>query len=263
MGYSLGCLLSILFWGINKDKSINIIINKVLSFFNKSTEIYKLLGTIMFSIIIIIVYYYLSLFVSKELYNLFTIFLVINISNKEKQSIKYEQSGEYESSIENLAYGIIYGFISPLCIIIVAGNLFAVGYFFLMIIERQYKNKGLHTFTNIINIIPCIIATIFIIVINIFRVNKLKNAFKLHNFKIFLREPLFGVIVIYSYLFDFNFPYYNYHMGTPSYIEYYGPAKGKKLDKTHTEVGLRQAYIICLFCFVLFILWYMKKIGVL
>lgn len=263
MGYSLGCLLNVLFWNINREKLTSLIVDKSAGIFNKSKGISKLLGTIIFSMVIILVYLCLSLFANKEVYNFFTVFLVLNISNKEKQIMEYGISGEYESSIETLCYGIVCGFIAPLCIIVVAGNLFAVIYFFLMILDRNYPSKGLHIFTNIINIIPCFIAEVFIIIINIYKVKKFKGFFTYGNLKNFIIEPLLGVSILCSYLYDFNFASYKYKKGSPSYFQYYGPNKSMKIDLKHIDRGLKQGYIICLFSFIIFIFWHMKKIGVL
>lgn len=251
MGYSFGCLLSILMWNFDREKNIE----KLLKYIKKGENV-SWIDYFLFSVLFVTLFSILELFFSKEVYNFLTIFLVINFSSTEKKNVNICRGKVLDEGIFNISSATVCGFIAPLFYIMLFHNIIGVIYVILIMGNSNFENKYLNNLVKTLNVIPTIIAQVLLSICNIGKIKEIKGVFNKQYMKNILINPLLNLDILASHFYNFNFYYYTKINGN-TYIKSYGANKGKKINEEAIKDYQKCAYTCCFIFFVVFILWFM------
>ena len=253
IGYVIGCMLSILFWKIDRHEIFLEVYNKIRNKIKNSIII-----TIIFIMLVIFLWWIGKVKIEisglKEIINLAVCFLVLDVSNTERKNLKRKDKVYFYNSISSISKSLVCGFIAPLFYMFLFGNNFAIIYTFvfqLSSIEDLYIFRPLW---KIMNIVPSVIADIFLYLVFIIKRRKIKiQADYMWNL---INRPLLNVDIIAAYIEDLNF-YYYYTENYNNYMIKYG-SSNKEVDEACIRSYLGIEYLICMMAFLLFfmlLLW--------
>lgn len=246
IGYIVGCLLSVIFWKFDRQKlfyKLNNYLSKVI----KS----KIILQIAYGFLVIVVCFLIEQMKIKELYNLITAFLIIDISNTEKNNLKQREKVKFYDSISTISRAVVCGFIAPLLFAAFFGNVFGIGYMLIYNISSSDERLEIFNFAfTVLTIVPSLIAEIFLYFVYLCRNKRYAIDFKGDYFINFLLRPLLNVDILGAYVESVNF-YYLYSTKKTDYLKSYGEYT-KKIDDVCIKDYLSIAYGICLIVFVLF-----------
>lgn len=252
MGYSFGCLLSILMWNFDREKNIE----KLLKYVKKDKNI-SWIDYFLFSVLFVIGFLVLDIFLGKEIYNFLSAFLVINFSSTEKQNVNICRGKVLDDGIFNISSATVCGFIAPLFYMcIFNNNVVAIIYTLVIIGNNNFGNKVLNNLVKSLNIIPSFIAQLLLLICKISNIKNISHAFNKHYIQNIVINPLLNLDILASYIFNFNFYYYTKIDGN-AYIRSYGNKDGKKINENAIKDYQKCAYTCCFIFFLAFILWFM------
>lgn len=246
IGYIIGCLLSLIFWKIDRQK-VFIKLNHGLNNLIKN----KIIVQVFYILFIIIVCFFIEQLKTKELYNLITALLVIDISNTEKNNLKQREKVRFYDSISTISRAVVCGFIAPLIYVLFLGNVFGVIYMLIYNISMADENfEAFGLIFTVLTILPSLVAQVFLYFIYLCRNKRSAIDFKGDYLLNFLLRPLLNVDILGAYVESVNF-YYLYSTKKTDYLKSYGEYT-KKIDEICIKDYLSIAYGICLIVFVLF-----------
>jgi len=253
IGYILGCLLSVFLWRLDRQV-VAAKINEAI--FSKIKN--KLLIQVIYAVLVILICYIFSFIKIRELNNLITAFIIIDISNTERKNLGKRERVHFYDSISTISRSMICGFIAPLFYIIIGGNVLGVGY--AIIYNIACCNEGFYLFThlcNILNIIPSFIGDIILYPIYAYRNKSIKVDFKGDFLKNLFIRPLLNVDIFAAFLESVNF-YYYFENSNTSFIKSYGQYNNK-IDEVSIKDYLSIAYGVCLLIFICFFIIITKR----
>ncbi|MBX4265207.1 hypothetical protein [Clostridium estertheticum] len=246
IGYIIGCLFSILLWRLDRQKIFNFINVKLK---NKIKNIYVV--QILYLFLIFIIYLGLVFIKSNQVYNAITAFIVIDISNTERKNLKNNEKKYFYDTVSGITRALICGFITPLFLIIMFGNGLAIVFTILYNLSADEDLNLLGFIVSIANIIPSIIAEVFLYIIYVFRKRNLKIKFKGDYISNLFIVPLLNVDILAAFIESVNF--YSYHNGNNMhYLKSYGDYKNK-IDNVCIKDYLSISYSICFLVFIAFL----------
>lgn len=246
IGYIVGCLVSIMLWRVDRQN----IFYKINTFLEKILR-NKLFIKILYIFIIISICLLISQIRYLELNNFITAFLVIDISNTEKKNLKQKEKFKFYDSISIISRAVVCGFIAPLLIIILLGNIYGIAYMLIYNISLVYEElDGFKILFTISTIFPALIVEILLYIVYLCRNKKSKIDFKGDYLINCFVRPLLNVDILGAYIESVNF-YYLYSSKNTDYLKSYGEYT-KKIDEISVKDYLSIAYGICLIFFVIF-----------
>ncbi|MBU3074133.1 hypothetical protein [Clostridium estertheticum] len=246
IGYIIGCLFSILLWRVDRQRIFNFINVKSK---DKINNIYVLQFLYLF--LIFIIYLGLVFIKNNQVYNAITAFIVIDISNTERKNLKNNEKKYFYDTISSITRALICGFITPLFLIIMFGNGLAIVFTILYNLSADEDLNLLGFIVSIANIIPSIIAEVFLYIIYVFRKRNLKIKFKGDYISNLFIVPLLNVDILAAFIESVNF--YSYHNGNNMhYLKYYGDYNNK-IDNVCIKDYLSISYSICFLVFIAFL----------
>jgi hypothetical protein len=248
IGYVLGCLASLLLWKVDRQDlfyKLNIRIVKII----KS----RIILEIFYIALIVIICFLLQQIRLREIYNFFTAFLVIDISNTEKKNLKHREKVRFYDSISIISRSVVCGFIAPLVFIAFLGNTFGIAYILIYNISiADYDLQLFRLLFILLTIIPAVVAELLLYIVYLCRNKRYVVDFKGdYLINLFVR-PLLNVDILGAYIESVNF-YYLYSSKNTDYIKSYGEYS-KKIDEVCIKDYLSIGYGICLVAFILFFL---------
>jgi hypothetical protein len=246
IGYVLGCLASIFAWKIDRQ-DLFCRANKEISKYIKS----RLMIQLSYILLTCIICFLISQFKIRELNNLITTFLIIDISNTEKKNLRQRERVRFYDSISTISRAAVCGFIAPLMFVVVLGNAYGIAY--MLIYNVKVMDNDLDIFTVLfitLTIIPAVIAEVLLYFIYLCRNKKSTIDFKGDYFKNLFIRPLLNVDILGAYVESVNF-YYMYSSKNTDYIKSYGEYT-KKVDELCVKDYLSIVYGICLVIFIVF-----------
>jgi hypothetical protein len=246
IGYIIGCLLSLILWKFDRQK----LFYKLKDILDKLTK-NEIALQIAYTLIVLAVCFFIEQIKIKELYNLITAFLIIDISNTEKHNLKQREKVRFYDSISTISRAVVCGFIAPLLFVALLGNVFGIGY--MLIYNISITDEGLDIFGiafTALTILPALIAEFFLYFVYLCRNRRSAIDFKGDYFSNLLMRPLLNVDILGAYVESVNF-YYLYSTKKTDYLKSYGEYT-KKIDEVCIKDYLSIAYGICLIIFVLF-----------
>jgi hypothetical protein len=252
IGYVLGCLASISAWKFDRQVQFIKVNKKLEEIVNN-----KLLLQGMYIILGVVLCFLMYSINIKEISNFITAFLVIDVSNSEKKSLSQKERIRFYDSISSISRALVCGFIAPLFVISILGNAYGIGYMLIYNIKRVNDEYNLikHTL-NILNVIPCLIAELFLYFVYSCRNRRYKIDFKGDFFTNLFMSPLLNVDILGAYIESVNF-YYLYSCKSTACIKSYGEYT-KKIDEVCVKDYLSITYGICLLVFILFCIYNAK-----
>lgn len=246
IGYLIGCLLSILFWKLDRQKLFNFVNIKLK---RKFKSIYVIQGVYFCAIIAI--YIGLTFIKTNEIYNTITAFIIIDISNTERKNLKHTERKHFYDTISTISRALICGFIAPLFYIVIIGNAAAI-VFTLMYNFSQDENLSITSkLLSFTIIIPSLIAEVFLYAIYIFRNKNFKINFKGDYISNVWKIPLLNVDILAAYIESVNF-YFHYNDKNMHYLKSYGDYTNK-IDDVSIKDYLSISYSICFILFTMFV----------
>jgi hypothetical protein len=253
IGYVIGCLLSILLWRLDRQGLFNFLNIKLKG---KIKNIYVV--QFLYFCAIIAIYSVLtfitsiSLINSNQIYNAITTFMVIDISNTERENLNHTERKHFYDTISTISRALICGFIAPLFYIIILGNAAAIVFTVLYNLSFDENLNIICTIISIASIIPSLIAEAFLYTIYVFRNKNLKIRFKGDYIRNLWRMPLLNVDILAAYIESVNF-YFHYNGNNMHYLKSYGDYKSK-IDDVCIKDYLSISYSICFILFTVFVI---------
>lgn len=253
-GYVLGCLLSMLVWNLDRHAFFKKL-NKIMSLI-KNILVRELLNLTIFIVIFTILFKYQPItYISCEIYNFITAFLVIDISNIEKKSVFIKGKTNFNDSISKISQAICSGFIAPLLYIIILGNSLAIFYMLIYMCSKNEEYILADGFKAIMDIVPSIIAEIFLYIFFILKNKSFQLDFRGSFFHNMIFNPILNIDIIAANLEKISF-YYCETKENKSVVMYYG--------KFNNNINIRSLknyfsviYSICFMAFAFFILHFL------
>lgn len=238
--------MSIVLWNIDRQKIFSAVNDKVRI---------KIENRILFQVLIFVLLtavLLLTMLIHKsELFNCVTAFLVIDISNTENKNLKFKEKINFYDSISAISCSLICGFIAPLLYIAILGNNAAIIY--MLLYNSSKVNSDCYVLERVLavfNLIPALIAELFLLIINAFR-NKLKKIdFKGDFFANCFVRPLLNADILAANIEAVNF-YFYYNENDMKYIKSYG-SYNKKIDEMCIKDYLGISYSISIIIFIIF-----------
>ena len=246
IGYIFGCLVSILLWKFDRQHYF-LKVNKVISRFLKN----KILIHVFYILFIFIISYLFSLMNHRELSNFLTAFIVIDISNTERENLIKRAKVHFYDSISTISRALVCGFVAPLFFILCFGNMFGILYMLIYNINLSIDDSPV--FKSIyyaLSIIPCVITEIPLFIIYTGRNKKLAVKYKGDYLINSILRPILNVDILAAYIESVNFNYYYSNKGV-DYLKNYGDYKNN-IDEKSIKDYLSVAYGICLVAFIVF-----------
>lgn len=253
IGYVIGCLLSILLWKLDRQRLFNFVNMK---FKKKIKNLYVVQFLYLCAVIAIFIgltFMANTFFIkSNEIYNAITAFLVIDISNTERKNLNHTEKKHFYDTISTISRALICGFIAPLFYVIVLGNGVAIAFTLLynMSLDENFNIIGL--LLAIANIIPSLIAEMFLYVIYVCRNKNIKVNFKGDYVSNLFKTPLLNVDIFAAYIESVNF-YFHSNGNNMHYLKSYGDYNNK-IDAVCIKDYLSISYSICFILFTVFVL---------
>ncbi|MBZ9608440.1 hypothetical protein G9F73_011530 [Clostridium estertheticum] len=252
MGYTIGCLISILLWRVDRQGLFGFINVKLKE---KIKNIYMLQFLYLCGVIAIysgIAFLADVTFIkSNQVFNAITAFMVIDISNTERKSLNNTERKHFYDTISTISRSLICGFIAPLFYILILGNGAAIVFTLLYIITLDKELNILGILLTCATIIPAIIAEIFLYIIYVFRNQKVKIDFKGDYANNIWNKPTLNVDILAAYIESVNF-YFHYNGNDMHYLKSYG-GYSDKVDDACVKDYLSISYSICFIVFTVFL----------
>lgn len=202
-------------------------------------------------IIIFILCFCIYIIKNIEIANFITAFLVIDISNTERENLAAKEKVYFYNSISTISRALVCGFTAPFFYIAVLGNIFAIVYMFVCNLYFTDKDYDFFKFVFIIfTIIPSLIIELILYIIFIIKNNNRKPDFKGDFIANSLIRPLLNVDIMAAYIESINF-YFHYNINNMEYLKSYGDYS-KKIDEICIKDYLGIAYTVSIFIFCLF-----------
>ena len=248
-GYIIGCLVSIFLWKVDRQLYF-LVLTKIISRLLKN----KILihgFYILFSFTII---YLFSLLKHEELSNFLTAFIVIDISNTERENIIKRVKIHFYDSISIISRALVCGFVAPLFYIFCFGNKFGILFMLIYNISLSINDSPIiKSIYYVLSIVPCIITEIPLFIIYIVRSKKKFSVkYKGDFFINCVFRPILNVNILAAYIESINF--YNYYSNEKTdYLNNYGDYNNN-IDEVSIKDYLSIAYSICLVVFVVFLI---------
>lgn len=242
VGYTLGCLVSILWWGFDRQKVFGLVDKFLCKIFKLKAFRYAFYTCLMLFIIWIMVK-----FKSYEIANFITAFLVIDISRSEKENIESKEM-KFHKTIAVVCKSLVCGFTAPLFYILIFGNYFALTYFILYNLCMLSDYEGFEIILKILTIIPGLILQFVLYLIYIFTSKKYSMDFKGDYLINCFKRPLLNIEIMAAHIESVGF-YYHFYEEDTSYIKIYGHQKGsidEKAVKHYLGVIYSAAFIMFL-----------------
>lgn len=252
IGYAIGCLISILLWKVDRQGLISFINIKLKK---KIKNVYVV--QFLYLCAAIAIYIGLTLMAditfikNNQVFNAITAFMVIDISNTERKSLKHTERKHFYDIISNISRALICGFIAPLFYILILGNGAAIVFTLLYNITFDENLNILGILLTCTTIIPSIIAEIFLYIIYVFRNKKIKIDFKGDYTNNMWKKTTLNVDILAAYIESVNF-YFHYNVNNMHYLKSYGGYSGK-IDDVCIKDYLSISYSICFIIFTVFL----------
>jgi hypothetical protein len=246
IGYVVGCLISILFWKIDRQKLIKVVNTKL-----KKKITNKYVVQFIYFCILALIYIGLTFVKNNELYNAITALIVIDISNTERKNLNHADRKHFYDTISTISRALVCGFIAPLFYIVILGNQAAIVFTLLYNLSLNEEFNIIGVFLRLASIIPALVAEGFLYVIYIFRNKKLNIQFKGDYFENIWKYPHLNVDILAAYIESVNF-YFHYNNNNMHYLKSYGDYCGK-IDDACIKDYLSISYSICFILFTVFI----------
>lgn len=251
IGFMIGCFISIIFWGIDREKALNNILQKVNG--RGTYKFMKVVHAIFIGCMVGLTFYVeryviLENKLLKELLGAIIGIIVIDISNADKKSIKSEGDKKYFcDTISLVSRGITCGFIGPIIYVNTFGMYFALLYSMIYHYVLVHKVGLINRLKNLLDIIPSMLAIICLYFVYIFRYKNVYLSFKGDFLKNIFLNPLLNVDILGAYVQGVGF--YSYQQEATAFIKAYGKFQ-RKIDRECVVNYISLAYIICLLVFV-------------
>jgi hypothetical protein len=245
IGYVIGCLLSILLWRLDRQGLFNFVNIKLKK---KIKNIY--LVQLLYFCVITLICIGLVFIKDNQIYNAIVAFVVIDISNTERQNLNHTERKYFYDTISTISRALICGFIAPLLYIIIIGNEGAIVFTLLYNLSFDEELNIIGVILSIATIIPSLIGEVFLYVIYVFRNKNLKVKFKGDYISNLWKVPLLNIDILAAYIESVNF-YYHYNGNNMHYLKSYGDYTNK-IDDTCIKDYLGITYSICFILFIVF-----------
>lgn len=246
IGYLVGCLISILLWRVDRQSFFNFINKKLMK---KVKNVYLL--QLIYLCILTSIFIGLTFIKNNQIYNGITAFLVIDISNTERKNLNKVEKKYFYDTMSTISRALVCGFITPLFLIITLGNGSAIIFTIIYNLTLEDDLFIIGRVRSIANIIPSLIAEIFLYIIYIFRNRNCKIDFKGDFTRNLWKTPLLNVDILAAYIETVNF-YFHYRGNDMHYLKSYGDYSGK-IDDVCIRDYLSISYFICLIVFTVFV----------
>lgn len=253
IGYIIGCIISILLWKFDRQEYFNAF-NNIISRVSKNKYFLQLI----YILIILIIYIFLRGIVANVIYDTLTTFFIIDISNTENKNLEKRGKLHFYDSISTVSRAIICGFLAPLFYVLLFGNIAGIIYslvFYFSAYDTTYN--FFESLLTLLNILPAVIAEIFLYFIYIFRNKNLFINFKGDYLINLFERPLLNADIMAAYIESVNF-YFYFNRNKTDYIKSYGDYKNE-IDKACVRDYLSIAYGICMIIFIIFYILVIKK----
>ena len=245
IGYSLGCLVSILLWSFERERlfcTLDRFINKFIG--NKAIRY-----TITAALIGIILFIFIR--IKGEYMNFIAAFLVIDLSHSERENIDAMEI-KFHKTIAIACRALVCGFTAPLLYLVLLGNYGALIYFLLYNLCSLQDYKFLHPILRVLTIIPGIIAQGVLYLIYLVQGRgRAEIDFKGDYFTYIWERPLLNVEITAACMEDVSF-YYFFSREDKSYMKSYGSEK-KLLDEDNIQHYIGTLYLASFMIFLFFI----------
>lgn len=189
-----------------------------------------------------------------QIYNGITTFLVLDISNSERENLSLKERADFYNTISRITRAIVCGFTAPLFYIAVLGNYAAIIYMIVYNLSFNKDNKIFIEAWRIFTIIPAFLVQVFLYIVYLIRHKELRIDFKGDYLTSAFKEPLLNVNILAAYIESVNFYYYFEADGETDYIKSYGRYK-KSIEYVDIKDYLGIAYIVCMINFMGFVYW--------
>lgn len=246
IGYLVGCLFSILLWRFDRQGFFNLINRK---FMKKVNNIYLL--QFIYICILTFIFIGLTYINNNQVYNGITAFLVIDISNTERNNLNKAEKKYFYDTISTISRALICGFIAPLFFIVILGNGPAIIFTMIYNLTLEGDLNIIGRITSIATIIPSLISEMFLYTIYVFRNKNFKINFKGDFVRNIWKLPLLNVDILAAYIESVNF-YFHYNGKNMHYLKSYGDYSGK-IDDVCIRDYLSISYFICFIVFIVFV----------
>ncbi len=249
IGYTLGCLVSIMLWNFQRQKVFKLTDNYCCRFIRIKAARY-----VVYLLIILTAVGLTAKYGNGEIVNFITAFLVIDISTSERENINIKDV-KFHKTISIVCKSLVCGFCAPLFYILIFGNYFAVLYFMLYNLCCCSEYEIFEIVLNILTIIPAFIVQVILYLIYIFTSKKYTMDFKGDYIVNSLKKPLLNIEIMAAYIEAVGFYYHIYENDT-SYIKIYGEEKSK-VEEIQVKHYLGVIYIAAFFMFLGFMSVYL------
>ena len=246
IGYLIGCLLSILFWKLDRQRLFNFVNIKLK---RKVKNIYVIQGV--YFCVIIAIYIGLTFIKTNQIYNTITAFIIIDISNTERKNLKHTERKQFYDTISTISRALICGFIAPLFYIVMLGNAAAIIFTLMYNFSQDESLSIIGKLLSFTIIIPSLIAEVFLYTIYIFRNKNFKINFKGDYISNVWKVPLLNIDILAAYIESVNF-YFHYNDKNMHYLKSYGDYTNK-IDDVSIKDYLSISYSICFILFTMFV----------
>ncbi|MGM9974652.1 MAG: hypothetical protein ACI33K_11500 [Clostridiaceae bacterium] len=218
IGYTLGCLLSILLWSLKRST----VFNKI-EYLGHKFHKGKILVYLLYLIMMITgVWFFLTY--KNEWTSFIIAFMVVDISNSEKSNINASEL-KFHKTIALNCKALVCGFVAPLFYILIFGNYMGFIYTLVFHISEQGNYRMLTYLLNILSIIPAFISQVILYGIALvigckdidFKGDYIENSFK---------RPFLNLEVIAASIESVSF-YYYFQEGKDGFIKAYGKEKNR------------------------------------
>lgn len=251
VGYTLGCLASILLWNVERQAFFRKLDGFIKSFFQSKTMAYVfyVLGILILSFMAII-------FWDNEIANFITSFLVIDISLSERENIEAEDM-RFNATIGKLCRSLVCGMTAPLFYVLLFGNVGGIVYFALYNICYAGDYHVFDKVLSLLTVIPGFLVQLIFYFVYIFKSKKLAIDFKGDYLINIVKRPLLNLEITAANIGSISF-YYHFQEKEQSYVKLYGNEKNQITG--NIIVGyLSTLYIAAIFIFLGFLALYIVK----
>jgi len=237
-------LLSILLWRFNRQiffRNIDLKLRGIIRDTNLLQSLYLIFGILICLIV--------ELNFKGQIYNGITAFLVLDISNSERENLSLKEKADFYNTISKITRAIVCGFTAPLFYIVLLGNYAAILYMIIYNLSFNKDNKIVIKVWKILTIIPSMLMQGFLYFIYIIRHKDFKVDFKGDYLSNIFSKPLLNVNILAAYIESVNFYYYFEGKNKKDYIKSYGRYK-KDIEYVHIKDYIGVAYTVCMINFI-------------
>lgn len=248
-GYLFGCLLSLLLWKFDRKRVFEAIDNTL----TKIISSYFIRESIYLGIIILLYFPFLYKTQYNEIINLLVAFLIVDISNSERKTLKLKEKIKFYESLALMTKGLLCGFVTPFLLILVfKSNYAGIAYFLIYNINEVSNYKLINIIFKIVTTVPSLMVQILYYLIYIFRNKKFKLSFKGNYLSNLIEDPCLNLNIIGSYIESVNY-YYYFKFHDTSYIKSYGNYNNR-IDEACVKDYLSISYGTAFLLFGIFII---------